>query len=91
MNEVKTKASDFIRQRRTGMIAIAAAMPVALLLWLAIAYLVPPLTGMDSLGGRIALYTEMLLSCGSVLPRDGRRGRGSREAVFARIRSAYWI
>jgi hypothetical protein len=30
-----------------------AAMPVALLLWLAIAYLVPPLAGMDSLGGRM--------------------------------------
>jgi len=56
MNEVKTKASDFIRQRRTGMIAIAAAMPVALLLWLAIAYLVLPLTGMDDLGGRM-LFT----------------------------------
>jgi hypothetical protein len=56
MNEVETKEGDFIRQRRTGMIAIAAAMPVALLLWLAIAYLVPPLTGMDSLGGRM-LFT----------------------------------
>ena len=29
------------------MIAIAAAMPAALLLWLAIAYLVPPLAAMD--------------------------------------------
>ncbi len=35
------------------MTAIAAAMPVALLLWLAIAYLVPPLPAMDSLGGRM--------------------------------------
>ena len=56
MNEAEPKAGDFIRQRRTGMIAIAAAMPVALLLWLAIAYLVPPLTGMDDLGGRM-LFT----------------------------------
>lgn len=46
----------FARQRRAGMIAIAAAMPVALLLWLVIAYLVPPISGMDSLGGRM-LFT----------------------------------
>jgi hypothetical protein len=38
------------------MTAIAAAMPVALVLWLAIAYLVPPLAGMDSLGDRM-LFT----------------------------------
>ena len=38
------------------MTAIAVAMPVALLLWLAIAYLVPPLAGMDSLGDRM-LFT----------------------------------
>lgn len=56
MNEVEPKEGDFIRQRRTGMIAIAAAMPVALVLWLAIAFLMPPLTGMDSLGGRM-LFT----------------------------------
>jgi hypothetical protein len=54
----------FIRQSRTGMIAIAVAMPVALLLWLAIAYLVPPLAGMDSLGGRM-LFT--LCYCLAVL------------------------
>jgi hypothetical protein len=55
--DVPASGSDgFIRQRRAGMVAIAAAMPVALLLWLAIAYLVPPLTGMDSLGDRM-LFT----------------------------------
>ncbi len=43
----------FVGQRRAGMIAIAAAAPVALLLWLAIAYLTPPLSGMDSLGARM--------------------------------------
>ena len=37
------------------MAAIAASLPVALLLWLAIAYLMPPLTGMDSLGDRMLL------------------------------------
>lgn len=56
MDEVEPKEGDFIRQRRAGMIAIAAAMPVPLLLWLAIAFLVPPLTGTDSLGGRM-LFT----------------------------------
>jgi MAPEG family len=45
-----------IRERRDGMTVIAAVMPVALLLWLAIAYLVPPLAGMDSLGSRM-LFT----------------------------------
>ena len=55
MNEAESAKGGFIRQRRTDMIEIAAAMPVALSLWLAVAYLVPPLTGMDSLGGRMLL------------------------------------
>lgn len=46
----------FIHQRRAGMTAIAVAMPVTLLLWLAIDYLVPPLAGMDSLSDRM-LFT----------------------------------
>ncbi len=56
MSNLESKKGGFIRERRAGMTAIAAAMPVALLLWLAIAYLVPPLAGMDSLGGRM-LFT----------------------------------
>lgn len=48
MNDAASEKGGFLRERRTGMIAIAAAMPVALLLWLAIAYLVPPLAGMDN-------------------------------------------
>src|SRR5260370_30323247 len=56
MNDAEPKKCGFIRERRAGMTAIAVAMPVALLLWLAIAYLAPPLTGMDSLGGRM-LFT----------------------------------
>jgi uncharacterized MAPEG superfamily protein len=47
---------SFIRKRRSGMIAIAAAMPVVLLLWLAVACLVPPLAGMDTLSDRM-LFT----------------------------------
>jgi hypothetical protein len=38
------------------MIAIAAALPIMLLLWLAIAYLLPPLAGMDGLATRM-LFT----------------------------------
>jgi hypothetical protein len=56
MNDADSASAGYIRQRRAGMAAIAAAMPVALLLWLAIAYLAPPLAGMDSLGGRM-LFT----------------------------------
>lgn len=56
MNDAASEQSRFLRERRAGMIAIAAAMPVALLLWLAIGYLAPPLAGMDSLGDRM-LFT----------------------------------
>lgn len=53
---VEPEKGGVIRERRDGMTVIAAVMPVALLLWLAIAYLVPPLAGMDSLGSRM-LFT----------------------------------
>ncbi len=53
MNDAESEKVEFRRQRRAGMIAIALAAPVALALWLAIAYLVSPLPGMDSLGGRM--------------------------------------
>jgi hypothetical protein len=56
MKDAASGKGGFIRQRQAGMIAIAAAMPVALLLWLAIVCFVPPLPGMDSLGGRM-LFT----------------------------------
>ena len=56
MNEAGPARAGYVRQRRAGMAAIATAMPVALLLWLAIAYLAPPLAGMDSLDGRM-LFT----------------------------------
>ena len=65
MNDSESEKVGFIYQRRAGMTAIAAAMPVALLLWLAIAYLVPPLTGMDSLGGRMVFTLKC--SCLAVL------------------------
>ena len=49
MNEAGLEKGGFLRERRSGMSAIAAAMPLALLLWLAIAYLGSPLAGMDNL------------------------------------------
>src|SRR5215471_14065881 len=61
MGDTGSARGGFIRQRRAGMTAIAAAMPVALLLWLAIAYLVPPLPAMDSLGIRM-LFTLKCVS-----------------------------
>jgi hypothetical protein len=56
MNDAESENRGFIGQRRAGMIAIAAATPIALLLWLAIACFAPPLQGMESLGGRM-LFT----------------------------------
>jgi MAPEG family len=56
MSNAELEKRGFIEQHGIGMTAIAVAMPIVLLLWLAIAYLAPPLTGMDSLGGRM-LFT----------------------------------
>src|SRR5215471_1950294 len=53
MDYAESEGAGFKRKRRAGMTVIAASMPVALLLWLAIAYLVPPLTAMDNLAGRM--------------------------------------
>ena len=53
MNDTESEGGGFMRQRRAGMIAIAAAIPVALLVWLAIAYLAPPPAAMDSLSDRM--------------------------------------
>jgi hypothetical protein len=67
MNAAESKDGGFIRQRRDGMIAIATAMPVALLVWLAIAYFAPPPAGMDSLSGRMLFalkcYCVAVLFC----------------------------
>lgn len=56
MTDPTTQQRDFLAQRRAGITAIAAAMPVALLLWLAIVHFVTPPGGMDSLGSRM-LFT----------------------------------
>jgi uncharacterized MAPEG superfamily protein len=45
----------FRQQRRRGMLVIAAAMPVTVLVWLAITYFLPPLPGMDSETARMLL------------------------------------
>ena len=56
MNNGKPQNGDYKRQRRDGIAAIAVAMPLAVLLWSAVDYLVPPLSGMDGLSGRM-LFT----------------------------------
>ncbi|MBO0710628.1 MAG: MAPEG family protein [Acetobacteraceae bacterium] len=58
MNNAKLDENDFKRQRRTGMIAIMAALPVGILIWFAVVWLVPPLTNMDSLGSRMLLTVK---------------------------------
>jgi hypothetical protein len=67
MTGTNTPDEAFKAERRIGMIAIAAAMPVALALWLAIAFLPPPLAGMDDLGARMVFtlkcYCLAVLFC----------------------------
>ena len=45
---------EFKRQRRTGMIMIGLAMPVAVALWLAVDQLMPPILSMENLASREA-------------------------------------
>jgi len=56
MHEPEIGTDSFKRQRRAGMTAIAVAVPIALLLWLAIDHFAPPLSNMNSLGER-TLFT----------------------------------
>lgn len=61
MNDVEAETRDsVVSQRRAGIIAIAVAMPMALVLWLAIAFLAPPLTAMDSLDARMLFTLKCL-------------------------------
>jgi hypothetical protein len=53
MDNAAPETGGFLRQRRSGMMAIAVAMPVALLLWLAVAFIVPPFAGMENLSNRM--------------------------------------
>lgn len=45
--------TTLVRQRRSGMIAIGMAMPVAVVLWLAVAFISPPLAGMETIDARM--------------------------------------
>ncbi|RDU96509.1 MAPEG family protein [Trinickia dinghuensis] len=56
---------DFRRQRKVGIVAIAAASFVALTLWVGIDQLMTPLVGMDSLGARMLLTLKCV--CVAVL------------------------
>ncbi len=61
MDDEEAKTRDgFVSQRRAGIIAIAVAIPVSLVLWLAVARLVPPLAAMDSLGARMLFTLKCL-------------------------------
>jgi hypothetical protein len=55
MNNAASNNRGWRGERRAGMIVIAAAMLIALLLWLSVAFLLPPLAGMDSLTDRMLL------------------------------------
>ena len=57
--------NEFRKERRTGMIVIAVSLPVALALWVAITYALPPLQGMNALDARM-LFT-LKCFCVSVL------------------------
>jgi hypothetical protein len=48
--------SEFKRERRIGISTIALSLPVALILWWLLAYMIPPLKGMDTLDARM-LFT----------------------------------
>jgi hypothetical protein len=67
MNDPTRDPSDFRRQRKAGIGAIAVASLLALGLWLGIDYLMAPLAGMDSLGARMLLtlkcYCAAVLFC----------------------------
>ena len=54
MRDGESGASDWRVQRRTGIVAIAGSMIIALGLWLAIRFLTPPVAGMELLGARMA-------------------------------------
>ena len=51
---------DWRAERRTGMTAIAVSMVVSLALWVALYRLLPPLTGMDSLGARMLVALKCI-------------------------------
>ena len=77
MNDAEMAKAGFLRQRRAGIGAITAAMPVALLLLASNRLSGAAAGGHGQPRRQDALYAEMLLSRSSVLPRHGRGGRGA--------------
>lgn len=53
MTDPSEASEDWRRQRRTGIVAIAAATAVAAAIWFGVRYLAPPIAGMELLGGRM--------------------------------------
>ncbi len=61
MNDAESEPQDSLaKQRRAGLLAIAISLPVALLLWLAVAFFAPPSTAMDDLGARMLFALKCL-------------------------------
>jgi len=55
MDQRGSEETAFRQQRRRDMRAIAAAMLVTLIVWLGLRYLLPPLSGMESVAARMVL------------------------------------
>lgn len=88
MSDPKTEMLDFKAKRRAGIIAIAVSMPVTILCWLALTYLLPPLANMDGFSQRMTFALKCC--CVAVLfCLDRHRGCSPCEAVFSRIRSSH--
>jgi uncharacterized MAPEG superfamily protein len=65
MDRATDAGGDFREQRRSGIFAIAITMPVAILLWLAVDRLMPPLAGMQTQDARMVFTLKCL--CAAVL------------------------
>jgi hypothetical protein len=65
MGDSREAKDDWVAERRAGMIAIAVAGAIALLLWCAIAYLTSPLAGMESLAQRMVFTSKC--GCAAIL------------------------
>ncbi len=53
MTSMDPQETTLVRQRRSGMVAIGVAMPVAIAMWLALAFAPPPLSGMETVDARM--------------------------------------
>ena len=80
--------NDFSRRRRTGLGYIIAGLLVAVVLWLALTRLLPPLTGMTDLPTRM-LFT-LKCFCAAVLFCLVAGSKRSRTSGSSPPRSIHW-